>query len=177
MSLLTDLAIPTCRVSFGKEASFAGTQAKVSIAVTAKALGVAGPLDLRWIATGDLLSSFIDQATTDAGEAGFIDLPQSGQDGFARGTQLFKDWYYYAEVSRSIGAAVLPPRKYRFQIPAGVTALDLDALDEDGQVTAQPAVAPIPVVTQASVDAQLAGVQAAIAAAQGSAAALAIVFG
>jgi len=147
MTLLDDLGIEQCQVSFGKEATFAGGDVQVSLQVEAGALGITGPLSLRWIASGDMLSSFIDEAVAGAGEQGLISLPTTGQPGFARGTQLFSGWFYRATVQRKRNGKTLAPRVYRFQIPAGTLSMDLDALDENGQVTALPATAPMPTVT------------------------------
>jgi hypothetical protein len=140
-TILDTLGIATCAISYGKESSFAGQLASVSIKVVPKALGVVY-LRLNWAATGDMFSSFSDSTSAGQGSPGIIVLPQTGQSGFRHGTTAFKDWYYEAVVTADLGDGQELSRTYRFSIPAGQMTLDLDTLDEDGIVTAMPTTAP-----------------------------------
>ncbi|WP_378144827.1 hypothetical protein ACFJGV_15220 [Cnuibacter sp. UC19_7] len=146
MSILTDLGIAVCTLTYGKDSSFAGVNAATTITITPKGANNA-KLALVWDATGDSFQSFEDKASADPGVVGTIDVPQTGQDGFLMNGQPFKDWYYEANVRSSIAGQNDIVRTYRFQIPAGTTSLDVDRLPLQGQVILPPVVAPTVPVT------------------------------
>lgn len=151
MGLLTDLGIATATITYGKDSSFAGVAAATTIKVTPRGLGGV-PLALVWDASGDVFQSFQDSSSAAPNVVGQIILPQTGQTGFLSDGEAYKDWYYEAVVTSTVDGQPGRERTYRFQIPAGVTALDIDRLPREGAVVTPPVSAPLPVVS--SVDGQ-----------------------
>lgn len=146
MASLEDAGIAVCTVTYSKGASFAGVDAAAKIQITPR--GASGTsLVLVWDATGDTFQSFEDSTAADAGDAGTIVIPQTGQDGFLLNGQPYRDWYYDAFVTSTVAGQPDIQRRYEFQIPAGTTALEIDRLPQDGGPILSPTAGTIPVVT------------------------------
>lgn len=150
MSILDDLGIAKCTINYGKESSFTGNPVLgASVSVVARAVGVSNTMTLVWDASGDVFSGYEDTFSSDTTGSGLIELPQTGQDGFVQYTSTGKvavrDWYYSLKRTSRLGQQSLT-RVYNFQIPAGVTSIDLDRLPEDAAVTIGPTSTAVPLV-------------------------------
>lgn len=133
--------VTTATVTAGVPVSHTGAPVKAFLSIEPSVF-------LVHTATGTPLVDFLEELDISEGVAGQFTLPHTDQPGFQdENGNAYTNWYYTARLSYSTPskAKTKAPKIKVFQLPAGQTIVDLDALP--GGAPALPYTAPIATVT------------------------------
>lgn len=133
------VGVTTATVTFGKDVDLLGDNASVKLKITPSHT-------LVWAATGERITPFDVESVAAEGVTGAFNVPHVDQAGFVdRAGNTITNWYYTVQGTVTRGRSTIPYRKV-FQVLTGTTSVDLDLIEEDGNV-GPVGIAPLPTVT------------------------------